>query len=66
MKKTLYLLSVLLLTFSLPLFTSWLLDWPFIAAHWTRSALVVLLMGVELAVGVLLLHRMTAELRRGT
>ena len=64
MKKNLQLLTTLLLTFALPLLTSWLLDWCFIAAHWTRVTLVVLLMAIEFALGVIIIYYMTEDERK--
>ena len=55
MKKTYQILLTLLCLFTLPLLTSWLLDWPWITRHWTREALVILLMITEVAIAAVLL-----------
>ncbi len=52
MKQTIQILTTILITFLLPLFTSLLLDWPWIANAWPRYGLVILLMLVEITTGV--------------
>jgi predicted Na+-dependent transporter len=51
MKKSVQILLSLLLTFLIPMLTSWLLDWEWIAQSWARISLVLLLMLIELAIG---------------
>jgi hypothetical protein len=58
MKETIQISGILLLAFLLPLLTSWLLDWSWIDQNWTRKALVMLLMLIEIAISVLILKGM--------
>lgn len=53
MKDTLKLMAIVLATFLLLFFTSLLLSWSWILAHWARQALVILLLLVELFHGYL-------------
>ncbi len=51
MKQTIQIITTILATFLLPLATSLLLDWNWIAAAWPRYVLIILLMLVEICIG---------------
>ena len=55
MNKTLQILLTLLLTFCVPMLTSWLLDLSWISGSWPRYSLVLLLMLFEVVLGIFLL-----------
>jgi len=59
--KDLKLILVIILTFSLPLSTSALLDVEWINNHWSRIALILLLMAFEIVVGVFTLKEMISK-----
>ncbi|WP_121665256.1 hypothetical protein [Mesonia aquimarina] len=50
MKNTLYLLSLIIAAFLLPMLTSWLYEWQFIASWWPRWVLIIFLMLTELII----------------
>lgn len=60
MNKTIQIITTLLLTFVVPLFTSLLLDWPWVENAWPRYALIVLLMLVEMAIGAYIFKEVVA------
>ena len=55
-KKALTKLIVLIMTLVLAMATTMLFDWPFISDHWSRQALVYLLIALEVALGVVSLR----------
>lgn len=54
MKQTLIILSIILGAITIALLTSWLLSWPWVAAHWARQTIIIIFMVVQLAFGGLL------------
>jgi len=53
--KDLKILITIILAFTLPMLTSWLLDWWWIQESWPRYSLIILLMISEFVIAVLLL-----------
>jgi len=53
MKQTLQILLILFLALAIPMATSFLLDIHWVAAQWSRRALVYLAMALQLLIGAL-------------
>ncbi len=54
MRTTIKTISIIIGTFLVPFVTSLLLEITIVKMHWSRVALVILLMGVEILIGVVM------------
>lgn len=61
MRKTLQIITTILLTFIVPMLTSWLLDWEWIVKEWPRYVLVLILMVMEVLIGLYIFREVAKD-----